>query len=107
MPELQTDMGTPIPLKIGLPVSLIVDGRPVTVAQGASVMRAAAEAGVQIPKLCATDSLDAFGSCRVCLVEIEGRKGYPASCTTLVEEGMVVSTQSEVGATGWPAPQRG
>jgi len=95
MPELQTDMGTPIPLKIGLPVSLIVDGRPVTVAQGASVMRAAAEAGVQIPKLCATDSLDAFGSCRVCLVEIEGRKGYPASCTTLVEEGMVVSTQSE------------
>ena len=95
MPELQTDMGTPIPLKIGLPISLTVDGHPVTVSQGASVMRAAAEAGVKVPKLCATDSLDAFGSCRVCLVEIEGRKGYPASCTTLVEEGMVVNTQSE------------
>ena len=53
MPELQTDMGTPIPLKIGLPISLTVDGHPVTVSQGASVMRAAAEAGVKVPKLCA------------------------------------------------------
>ncbi len=95
MPDLQIDMGTPIPLKIGLPVALTVDGRPVSVPRGASVMRAAAEAGVSVPKLCATDSLDAFGSCRVCLVEIEGRKGYPASCTTQVEEGMVVNTQSE------------
>ncbi len=95
MYESQTDMGTPVPLKIGTPVSLIVDGREVTVLKGASVMRAAAEAGIKVPKLCATDSLEAFGSCRVCLVEIEGRKGYPASCTTEVEEGMVVSTQSE------------
>jgi len=95
MYEPQTDMGTPIPMKIGLPVSLTVDGHSVTVPEGASVMRAAAEAGVSVPKLCATDSLDAFGSCRVCLVEIEGRKGYPASCTTQVEEGMVVNTKSE------------
>ncbi|MDH3787653.1 MAG: formate dehydrogenase subunit alpha [Xanthomonadales bacterium] len=83
-----------MPLKIGMPVTLTVDGRPVTVTAGASVMRAAAEAGIKVPKLCATDSLDAFGSCRVCLVEIEGRKGYPASCTTEVEDGMVVHTQS-------------
>jgi formate dehydrogenase major subunit len=89
-----TDMGTPIPLQIGALVTLQVDGQAVTVPEGASVMRAAAEAGVKVPKLCATDTLDAFGSCRVCLVEIEGRKGYPASCTTDVEEGMVVSTQS-------------
>jgi formate dehydrogenase major subunit len=95
MYESQTDMGTPMPLKIGLPVSLIVDGREVTVRKGASVMRAAADVGVKVPKLCATDSLDAFGSCRVCLVEIEGRNGYPASCTTEAEEGMVVNTQSE------------
>ena len=95
MHEVHTDMGTPMPLKIGVPVSLTVDGHPVTVAKGASVMRAAAQAGVKVPKLCATDSLDAFGSCRVCLVEIEGRKGYPASCTTEVEQGMVVNTQSE------------
>jgi formate dehydrogenase major subunit len=95
MHERQTDMGTPLPLKIGMPVSLVIDGKPVTVARGSSVMRAAALAGVKVPKLCATDSLDAFGSCRVCLVEIEGRKGYPASCTTEVEDGMVVTTQSE------------
>jgi len=86
------DMGTP--LKIGQPVSLTIDGQAVTVAKGTSVMRAAAEAGIAIPKLCATDGLEAFGSCRVCLVEIEGRKGYPASCTTAVEEGMEVRTGS-------------
>ena len=94
MYEARQDLGTPAPLKIGMPVSLTVDGRAVTVAKGTSVMRAAAEAGNSIPKLCATDSLDAFGSCRVCLVEIDGRKGFPASCTTEVEEGMVVQTQS-------------
>ncbi len=86
------DFGTPI--RIGMPVTLTVDGRSVTVAKGTSVMRAAAEAGIAVPRLCATDTLDAFGSCRVCLVEIDGRKGYPASCTTEVEEGMVVRTQS-------------
>jgi formate dehydrogenase major subunit len=67
----------------------------VEVAAGTSVLRAAAIAGIDIPKLCATDSLEAFGSCRMCLVEIEGRKGMPASCTTLVEDGMVVQTQSD------------
>ena len=50
---------------------------------------------MQIPKLCATDMLDAFGSCRLCLVEIEGRAGTPASCTTPVAEGIVVKTQTE------------
>ena len=63
-------------------------------ARGTSVMRAAALAGVQVPKLCATDTLKAFGSCRLCLVEIEGRKGYPASCTTTVAAGMKIATQS-------------
>jgi formate dehydrogenase major subunit len=92
--KFQIDLGTPAPLKIGAPVTLDVDGREVTVAEGTSVMRAAALAGVQVPRLCATDSLDAFGSCRVCLVEIDGRKGYPASCTTPVEQGMTVRTRS-------------
>jgi formate dehydrogenase major subunit len=57
-------------------------------------MRAAAEAGVGVPKLCATDSLQPFGSCRLCLVEIDGKKGTPASCTTPCEPGMVVRTQT-------------
>ena len=75
-------------------VLLTIDGMEVSVPVGTSVMRAAAENGVNIPKLCATDSLEPFGSCRLCLVEIEGRRGYPASCTTPVEAGMVVRTQS-------------
>ncbi|MCH2324681.1 MAG: formate dehydrogenase subunit alpha [Pseudomonadales bacterium] len=63
--------------------------------EGTSIMRAAAHLDINIPRLCATDSLQAFGSCRICLVEIEGRKGFPASCTTQIEEGMIVRTQSQ------------
>ena len=76
-------------------VTLSIDGRSVTVPEGTSIMRAAMTAGTKIPKLCATDMLDAFGSCRLCLVEIEGRAGTPASCTTPVAAGMVVRTQTE------------
>jgi formate dehydrogenase major subunit len=75
-------------------VTLTIDGQQVEVPQGTSLMRAAVDAGVQVPKLCATDSLEPFGSCRLCLVEIEGRKGTPASCTTPAEAGMVVHTQT-------------
>jgi formate dehydrogenase major subunit len=87
-----SDMGTPA--RHGPPVTLTIDGFAVTVPAGTSVMRAAAEAGIPVPKLCATDSLEAFGSCRLCLVEIEGRAGTPASCTTPVAPGMVVRTQT-------------
>jgi formate dehydrogenase major subunit len=90
----ETDYGTPASLSEKT-VTLVVDGRPVTVPEGTSIMRASMEAGVEIPKLCATDMMDAFGSCRVCLVEIEGRGGTPASCTTPVGEGMVVHTQTD------------
>jgi formate dehydrogenase major subunit len=76
-------------------VALAIDGKQISVPEGTSVMRAAMEAGIEIPKLCATDMLDAFGSCRLCLIEIEGRAGTPASCTTPVAEGMVVRTKSE------------
>jgi formate dehydrogenase major subunit len=75
-------------------VSLNIDGYAVTVPKGTSLMRAAVDAGIQVPKLCATDSLEPFGSCRLCLVEIDGRKGTPASCTTPAEAGMVVHTQT-------------
>jgi len=93
IPTDDRDMGTPA--KVGAPVTLSIDGIDVTVPEGTSVMRAAAEAGIQVPKLCATDSVEAFGSCRLCVVEIEGRRGTPASCTTPVAEGMVVHTQAE------------
>jgi formate dehydrogenase major subunit len=75
-------------------VTLEIDGRTVTVPAGTSVMRAAAIAARSVPKLCATDTLQAFGSCRLCLVEIEGRKGYPASCTTQAAAGMKIRTES-------------
>ncbi len=88
------DLGTPAAAPDGQPVELEVDGAKLTVPAGTSVMRAAALAGMRIPKLCATDSLKAFGSCRLCLVEIEGRRGFPASCTTAVAPGMKVRTNS-------------
>ena len=89
----QKDFGTQESLDQEM-INLFVDGKSISVKKGTSVMRAAAENGVKIPKLCATDSLKSFGSCRMCLVEIEGKKGYPASCTTLVESGMSVNTQT-------------
>src|SRR5580700_6610007 len=73
------DFGTPAPATSAGEVTLEIDGKSVTVAEGTSVMRAAAVAGVRVPKLCATDT----------------RKGYPASCTTTVAAGMKIRTHSE------------
>ncbi len=87
------DFGTPVS-KSKRMITLSIDGFEVTVPEGTSIMRAAAEAGIQVPKLCATDSVEAFGSCRLCLVEIEGRNGTPASCTTPVAAGLKVHTQT-------------
>ncbi|MCL4183665.1 MAG: molybdopterin-dependent oxidoreductase, partial [Burkholderiaceae bacterium] len=91
--RFDTDFGTP-PQHADASVTLEIDGIAVAVPAGTSVMHAAMLAGVKVPKLCATDSLEPFGSCRLCLVEIEGRRGYPASCTTPAEPGMKVRTQS-------------
>ena len=88
------DLGTPAS-DSAKQVTLEIDGFRVTVPEGTSVMRAAASFGIQIPKLCATDSLEPFGSCRLCLVQIEGSRGLPASCTTPVAEGMKVCTQND------------
>ena len=88
------DLGTPRVADAPL-IELEIDGRCVRAPAGSSILRAAAEHGLMIPKLCATESLQAFGSCRLCLVEIEGRRGFPASCTTPVEAGMKVRTHSE------------
>ncbi|HWD13914.1 MAG TPA: formate dehydrogenase subunit alpha [Pseudochrobactrum sp.] len=89
----EIDYGTPVSHSEKM-VTLTIDGNQVSVPEGTSIMRASMEAGIAIPKLCATDMVDAFGSCRLCLVEIEGRNGTPSSCTTPVMEGQVVHTQT-------------
>ena len=90
----ETDFGTPASHAEKM-VTLEIDGHAITVPEGTSIMRAAVELGTKIPKLCATDTLNAFGSCRLCLVEIDGRKGTPASCTTPVAPGIKVRTQTD------------
>jgi len=90
----EADRGTPASPSLEQ-VTLTIDGESVTVPAGTSIMRAASLAGTDIPRLCATDNMKAFGSCRICLVEIEGRAGTPASCTTPVAEGMAVATRSD------------
>ena len=89
----EIDFGTPASRSEKM-VTLTIDGNEITVPEGTSIMRASMEAGIEVPKLCATDMVDAFGSCRLCLVEIEGRAGMPASCTTPVAPGIKVSTQT-------------
>jgi len=93
----QPDFGTPA-REGERTINLEIDGVALSVPAGTSVMRAAREAGIDVPKLCATDNLEAFGSCRLCLVEIDGRQGTPASCTTPVAEGMKVRTQTPLVA---------
>ena len=92
------DYGTPAPTRNGdvaPEVALTIDGQRVSAPAGSSILRAALKAGLSIPKLCATDNLKAFGSCRVCLVQVDGRRGLLASCTEPVTADMVVRTQTE------------
>lgn len=93
--EREVDFGTPAIRDAETTVNVTVDGHQIDVPAGTSVLRAATEAGLSVPKLCATDSLQGFGSCRMCLVEIDGVKGVPASCTTPCVDGMVVRTQTD------------
>ena len=97
-PVRERDLGTPDSASDDT-VTLEIDGRSLTTAAGNTVLRAAREAGIDIPKLCASDNLKPFGSCRLCVVEVDGRKGYPASCTTPVEPGMRVRTQTDAVAS--------
>ena len=102
-PTREQDLGTPASGNEEV-VEVEIDGLPAKVKAGTTILRAARETGVDIPKLCATDNLKPFGSCRLCLVEVEGRKGYPASCTTPVEPGMKIRTQTE--RAGETSPER-
>lgn len=90
----EKDYGTPAK-KSEKMVDLTIDGKAVSVPEGTSVMRAARMIDVDIPSLCATDSVKEYGSCRLCLVEIEGGRGTPASCTTPVAQNMSVKTTSD------------
>mgnify|MGYP003629857129 FL=1 len=93
-PRSEPDLGTP-PVTSSTLIELEIDGNRISVTEGTSVLRAAALAGIRIPKLCASDNLEAFGSCRLCAVQIEGRRGYPASCTTPAEAGMRVISHNQ------------
>ena len=76
-------------------VSLRIDGKTVTAPEGTSVLEAALANGIYIPTLCYDRRLDPYGGCRMCIVEIEGMRGLPTSCTTRAAEGMVVGTDTE------------
>ena len=75
-------------------VTLTIDGRQVTVPAGTSVLEAATQAGVKIPTLCYLEGLNEIGSCRLCVVEIEGAKTLAASCVTPAAQGMVVHSNT-------------
>ena len=87
------DFGTPA-VTSQVDVSLIIDNRRVNTKAGTSIMRACFEAGIHLPKLCATDNVNAFGSCRLCIVNTNQHRKPVASCHTEVAEGMIVTTQS-------------
>jgi len=76
-------------------IALTIDGRKVRTQKGSTVLEAARQAGIYIPALCDHPDLSPIGSCKLCIVEIEGQNVYPTSCTTLAEEGMVVRTKTE------------
>lgn len=76
-------------------MNITINGRTVIADPGDTVYQAAKKAGIKVPSLCASDHLASFGSCRLCLCEIQGQAGTPASCTTPVRHGMVVRTETE------------
>jgi NADH dehydrogenase/NADH:ubiquinone oxidoreductase subunit G/NAD(P)H-flavin reductase len=76
-------------------VKLTIDGKTVTAKKGQTVLECATENDISIPSLCTHSSLSPFGACRLCVVEIEGMRGYPTSCTTPAADGMVVQTDTE------------
>ena len=76
-------------------IKLTINGRDVIVPRGGTVLQAIQEAGIYVPTLCYDPDLKPYGACRLCIVQIEGMRGLPTSCTTPAEEGMVVYTETE------------
>ena len=75
-------------------VNLKIDGKNVVVPEGTTILDAAKQAGIDIPTLCFLKEINEVGDCRMCIVEVEGRKGFATSCIQKVEEGMVVHTHT-------------
>jgi NADH dehydrogenase/NADH:ubiquinone oxidoreductase subunit G len=76
-------------------ISLKINGLDVVVEKGSTVLDAIRSAGIYIPTLCYHPNLKPHGACRLCIVEIEGVKGYPTACTTPAEDGMIVHTDTD------------
>ena len=75
-------------------VNLVIDGKPIEVEENTTILEAARKNGIDIPTLCFLKDINEVGDCRMCIVEVEGRKGFATSCIQTVEEGMVVKTHS-------------
>lgn len=75
-------------------VTVTIDNRPLTVPRGATILKAAEANDIYIPTLCAHKDLTPFGGCRMCIVEVEGMRGFPTACTTPVSDGMIVRTHT-------------
>ena len=76
-------------------VNLIIDGKNISVEEGTTILQAALKNGIDIPTLCFLKEINEVGDCRMCIVEVEGRRGFVTSCIQKVEEGMVVKTNSK------------
>ena len=76
-------------------VNLKIDDKVLCVPEGTTILEAAREEGIDIPTLCFLKEINEVGDCRMCIVEIEGRRGFATSCTQKVEEGMVVHTNTK------------
>ncbi len=75
-------------------INLTIDNQEITVPEGTTILNAAKQAGIDIPTLCFLKDINEVGDCRMCIVEVEGRKGFATSCIQTVEEGMVVHTHT-------------
>ena len=76
-------------------VNLTIDNQKITVPKGTTILAAAKKAGIDIPTLCFLKEINEVGDCRMCIVEVEGRRGFATSCIQTVEEGMVVHTHTQ------------
>lgn len=76
-------------------VNLTIDNKKVCVPEGTTILEAARKVGIEIPTLCFLKEINEVGDCRMCIVEVEGRRGFATSCIQKVEEGMVVHTNTK------------